>query len=129
MITAKELRLGSFISPANGEKDSYSIVVGLQANGNVNFISSISEYTGSTKKPNPIPLTEEWLLKFGFVDLPFSDPDNVDYGLGMFYIQFHKEVDDFICLNTSPDFIQVKYVHELQNLYFALTGEELTIKD
>jgi len=24
---------------------------------------------------------------------------------------------------------EVKYIHQLQNLYFALSGEELTIKD
>lgn len=26
-------------------------------------------------------------------------------------------------------FIKIKFVHQLQNLYFALTGEELTIKE
>ena len=31
--------------------------------------------------------------------------------------------NDF-CLSTN-----IKYVHELQNLYFALTGERLTIKN
>jgi len=29
---------------------------------------------------------------------------------------------------TTNDRIKIQYVHQLQNLYFALTGEELTYK-
>lgn len=69
----------------------------------------------------PIPLTDEWLLKFGFVK---------HRKYGYFYIdffvvdldknyQFYCDIDIHIVLN---------HVHQLQNLYFALTGEELTFK-
>jgi hypothetical protein len=70
---------------------------------------------------SPIPLTEEWLLKFGFrintVDgLPWYEKEclTLDY---MFDFERH---------DASTN--RVHYVHQLQNLYFALTGEELTIK-
>ena len=73
-------------------------------------------------KPYPIPLTEEWLFKFGF-KLVESHDDHL----------YYLEETDF-SLNRSFQFnnyykrIELKYVHQLQNLYFALTGEELTIK-
>lgn len=77
----------------------------------------------------PILLTEEWLLKFGFeVNRPYSDTYSIDEfiikvmgDIGFDYVQMDYE-------GSLDPVIQVKHVHQLQNLYFALTGEELTIK-
>jgi hypothetical protein len=70
-------------------------------------------------KPNkvneiePILLTEEWLLKFGF------KKDK---------LVFYK---DFLLYNFNDGFyffeMKINHVHQMQNLYFALTGKELTI--
>jgi len=70
----------------------------------------------------PIPLTEEWLLKFGFEKC---------------LNQYKKvtETKPFIILFLEGQFqyddlryrTNLQYVHQLQNLYFALTGEELKI--
>lgn len=79
---------------------------------------------------NPIPITEEWLLKFGgeiegngYNDICIVFPNNKNSRLSM--------KDDFIQWTThhSPhaDFQHIKYVHQLQNLYFALTNQELKI--
>jgi hypothetical protein len=69
----------------------------------------------------PIPLTEEWLLKFGF-------SKKVDYLLQKrgFSICFEKHGDIFECFLESIG-IEIEYVHQLQNLYFALTNEELIL--
>lgn len=74
----------------------------------------------------PIPLTEEWLLKFGFKSNPYNDT----YYLENIYFEGCKLV--FECNKTrgftelwSDKFPLVENVHQLQNLYFALTGEEL----
>lgn len=64
-----------------------------------------------------LELTEEWLLKFGFK--PFCK----DWSKKNLIIHTRKR--GFI-VRTS--ILQLSYVHQLQNLYFALTGEELTIK-
>ena len=69
----------------------------------------------------PIPLTEEWLLKFGFE----KDSDGyLIYMKSRIFIEFttrgHYEISEY---DT-----EIKYVHQLQNLYFALTGNELEIK-
>lgn len=74
---------------------------------------------------NPIPLTPEWLERMGF------EKFGNRYGLGDESIDFGIDQENsFFYWNQSeiPD-VQLKYVHQLQNLYFALTGEELTIKE
>ena len=69
----------------------------------------------------PIPLTEEWLEKFGF---EYSDL-NGDSGLWKIPpFQIYGKCNQFIYEYA----LDVNYVHQLQNLYFAITGEELTIK-
>ena len=79
----------------------------------------------------PIPLTEEWLLKFGFV------AKSIDYNFTLGNIEIASAIR-VLSTNERRNFyldcdipewmkIQIEYVHQLQNLYFALTGEELTI--
>jgi hypothetical protein len=82
-----------------------------------------------------IPLTEDWLLKFGFKQLKENNsyPEDFakiiyDNGRMRIYgntIEWIESNDDYFfkIINTP------KFVHQLQNLYFALTGEELEIKE
>ena len=79
----------------------------------------------------PIPLTEEWLVKFGF-----EKDENEQYYKGGYVIDVTADKKSFmfsIVINANGLFaaaLGVYYhVHQLQNLYFALTGEELTIKE
>lgn len=81
---------------------------------------------------NPIPLTEDWLIKFGFqYDYEgnlFLEPIHDDTEANFY---FHWEVDELVLRDSFEDVFmsRLNYVHQLQNLYFALTGEELTIKE
>ena len=79
----------------------------------------------------PIPLTEEWLVKFGFqlsigiYEAPRSDywiekEENEEHTFWLYDVDFNSDTGGHIM--TS-----VQYVHQLQNLYFALTGEELNL--
>ena len=74
----------------------------------------------------PIPLTEEWLIKFGFEKIKNN---GIDYELHDCVISFEAK-----WMFTSESYqnevrtLIPKHVHQLQNLYFALTNEELTIK-
>lgn len=75
----------------------------------------------------PIELTEEWLLRFGFV------ANNYNYEFELHPLTLDCEYTDkgeWITLyeNTVLQ-SEIKYVHQLQNLYFALTGEELTLSE
>jgi hypothetical protein len=76
----------------------------------------------------PIPLTEEWLLKFGF-EKKYQTFEfkglNIDGTVVHFsFDKWRSEYDIENCDYTEvPSDIQ--HVHQLQNLYFALTNEEL----
>lgn len=81
------------------------------------------------KRLQGIPLTEEWLLKFGFEEMEFENCFSINYAPFEFKVELLPK-EDFIIFknrNENTHHAQCKYVHQLQNLYFALTGEELTI--
>lgn len=72
----------------------------------------------------PITLTVKWLTDFGFmkVDDHFENEDCWIYILpDCFELEFITKAGRFNL------FKPYQYVHQLQNLYFALTGEELTL--
>lgn len=70
-----------------------------------------------------IPLTEEWLLKFGF-ECVFTNDDH-HYYLESIDLSLDRSYQPF---GIGKYKLKFEYVHQLQILYFALTGEELTIK-
>jgi hypothetical protein len=89
----------------------------------------------------PIPLTEEWLIKFGFEKIKKESYVNgfefilkPDSDLEFNGIGHHGWLkgDRSLVVNTlcRGNYVcnTVGYVHQLQNLYFALTGEELKAK-
>ena len=85
----------------------------------------------------PIPLTEEWLLKFGFedVDLNMSGSNWLvkeqkgiwRQAIRIAYNEWSEEWSLTLECVSPPtlSIARIKYVHQLQNIYFALTGKEL----
>ena len=75
----------------------------------------------------PIPLTEEWLLKFGF------KKDTMSFWGGWLSPSFDLGSQLRIRTYSEDTYqmreVRLKHVHQLQNLYFALTGEELIIHE
>lgn len=84
----------------------------------------------------PIPLTEEWLLKFGFEKREASSC--VAWHIGENPIT-HDWLFDLVWLD-KPELIGaenypfyrngyhlIKYVHQLQNLFYCLCGKELEL--
>ena len=68
-----------------------------------------------------LKLTEEWLVKFGFVykSYGYGDSEWKQWWFNGYFI------NGFRCATSN---IEIKSVNQLQNLYFALTGEELTLQ-
>lgn len=88
---------------------------------------TILEVEENPNKFRPIPLTEEWLIKLGFNKNKY----------GYLVVPLNGVFDEVDELRTSDfnDFVfgyygykNIKYVHQLQNLYYTLTGEKLTLK-
>ena len=107
-------------------------------------IHNLMHLTGWDKSPidiefEPIPLTEEWLDKFGFENVDKGDNDYITYADPNhdYYLQMDVRKGDnrwAILDNTVNELVafamvDIVWVHQLQNLYFALTGEELIIKE
>jgi predicted nuclease of predicted toxin-antitoxin system len=72
----------------------------------------------------PIPLTEEWLLKFGIERRQIKDL--ISYNTNQLELYQYASNNNKIFFEHADGEVELKYVHQLQNLYFALTGEELT---
>ena len=69
----------------------------------------------------PIPLTEELILKCGF------KKGQYEYMLGDFIMEWFHNGYNFTGGEGCQMGVPILYLHQLQNLYFALTGEELII--
>lgn len=70
----------------------------------------------------PIPLNEEWLIKFGFKEKHVFEMVS-EWSIGEHRVQSDAEI--FIWMGYKGG-VQLRFVHQLQNLYFALTSKELT---
>lgn len=117
MIEANELRLGNYLT------DNYNVERKIVAISENDISLDEKNHKKGLDFVKPIPLTEEWLLKFGF------DKHHEGY-----YID-HKDLNASIYLWHENDFWHMshfknkfQFVHHLQNIFHALTGEELTIK-
>ena len=113
-MKAQELRIGSWVFDEGDINTPIQIVCIM--NGNTDWLK-------------PIPLTEDWLIKFGFKKQIKKTTGVVNYKLGKciisnnrFYIPKYNDGHNYVDVDL------LNHVHEQQNLYFALTGEELTIE-
>lgn len=90
-------------------------------------LRNILDFSDTNNDVYGIPLTEEWLVKFGFEK---REDDFYKYPLCIDFIYSNLSVLIYDGRNYFVDsHDKIKYVHQLQNLYFALTGEELSIND
>lgn len=113
-MEAKELRTGNYVE----HQLSKDVII---ING-----ADIFHLSGGMDDDifQPIPLTEEWLLKFGFENHMDSEY-TISISGDKFYLY---KLDRIFSLNIGRGLV-VRYVHQLQNLYFALTNKELKINE
>jgi len=113
-VSANELRIGNLVFLSSKQKE-YEISSG-------HDIEEIEDGLDA----EPIPLTEEWLQKTGL------EKTSILYQKGKFAIKAWKVGVDIEWVIFWGDhvilYVKDYHVHQLQNLYFALTGEELTFK-
>ena len=132
-MEANELRIGNLIIGTNVYKGKVLTFERFNSDLDVVFFSDGSKWDSGEfiEDIKPIQLTKEWLFKFGFIR------HHRDYSNGIIYIKNVPDNTKFewgVYPNKLGSGIQIKNrillhsVHQLQNLYFALTGEELTFK-
>ncbi len=119
MIEIKELRIGNYVWPKNDSGRESKI----------GTIFAIDRYLVSVNDNNnpydyhllePIQITEDILSKCNFVKQESGDTVIYYNPLMKLDANFHLKVIGYN--------IEVKYLHQLQNLYFDLTGKELEVK-
>jgi len=112
-MKATELRIGNLVTIDGNVVEIYEVTHGV-----IEIANGVEPY--SINDIEPIPLTEEWLVKLK------ND--------GSFKLRFIKSIAAFevqrkyVGIESGEEWIfisNVRYVHEWQNLHFALTGEEL----
>jgi hypothetical protein len=140
-MKATELRLGNLLWCKRNNAIMKVEELGLDEHI-ISFVLDRSKFPlPSGWQVGPIPLTEGWLHKFGF--------RGKDYHVGFIGIE-HKAggmTTDFVLTYPGvigayqkyfsfefktgrlPKFIELQYVHQLQNLFFAMTDQELIIQD
>lgn len=119
MLKAQELRIGNLVQ-SYADIISVEYVDKLLLKG-VFHRDVIYNTSLQVKHCKPIPLNEEWLLKLGF------QKDRNGYFLGVLSFSETNSNELMICINDLPIQTICKYVHQLQNLYFSLTGVELEL--
>jgi hypothetical protein len=123
-MKAEELRVGNWVCvnhafKKKSEVKDYSMLTRINGLGN-GFISWDKSYGFYHRGIFPIPTTDEWLVKFGF-ELHYGR-----YYKGNFC--YYPDLKMFEWRGIPLLDSLWNEVHKLQNLHFALTGQELTIK-
>ena len=125
-LSAKDLRIGNLIYNIKNEFDKRQIIV----SGITSTMIACKQIVTEHKFFEPIPLTEEWLLKAGFVfkngGVGWDTYILKDLVLTLVPTNNGKVI--CYCYNTSK-YKPIKSVHDFQNLFFSLTGEELVFSN
>jgi hypothetical protein len=120
-MEAKNYRVGNFVrSKING----ISKVEQVGSSINSNYVGGRS-LDGNYWENSylPVEITEQWLIDFGF-----RKDEETDYRWFIDDWLAYDLDDNCIRISDSWEFGKRKYVHELQNLFFAITGRELELK-
>jgi hypothetical protein len=148
-MEAKDLRLGNWILEDDGilckitgftpfdhstrcdEEEGCLLLIDLyQADGSIS-----KGWECDSNEVKPIELSEEWLLKFGFEkkqireDLKHKMGDYAYLHPDIKFYSLIEDKDGYMLSKFETYICDIKYVHEFQNVIFALTGEELTINE
>lgn len=149
-MKANELRIGNYIN-----MDGETYVVCANLGGGLEIGASIDDSLVRycpEEDMQPIPLTEQWLKDFGFTDDNKEERERYKFTSVNWLLRGNTPISDYFRIYQELDkgkwrakdirgielgeysvyanlywTQSVKYVHELQNLYFCLTGKELEI--
>lgn len=127
MINASELRIGNWIKDEETGKYYQVEQLRLRVGSELWVVYSIEKNTVYSKQVQPIPLTPEILEKCRFKNI--GDVYWISISNLKCELQFEIYATDYVNVlrGNFCDLIldKIKHLHQLQNLYFCLTGEEL----
>lgn len=116
-LKASDLRIGNLLFKPYSDE---AVIV------DIAILTVINNKAANIDNYRPIPLTEEWLLNFGFESDTYANFNiTIDSEIFLTASFYDYECTKFKFLTASDLITPVKFVHQLQNLYVALIGEEL----
>jgi hypothetical protein len=130
-MKTSELRIGNYIKLMLNDEDFAVVQVTL------NDLESVDNKKGVYE---PMPLTEDWLLKHSFFieNFDYSIPISECKVVWLTLIPQDEECTAYsVCVTQTDEgeddqnvfLSDISYVHQLQNLYLALTGKELECEE
>lgn len=120
MVKANELRIGNLLLM------TFEGVIEAMTARSIGYINTANN-KGHTHPFEPILLTEEILIKAGFEKIDYP---NFQLKIGNLKLKCRIQGAINVCYSELEDIYlgdRIKYVHDLQNFYFALRGTELNI--
>jgi len=128
-MKAKELRIGNYL---------YDNEVGFKSEFKVTALDIGDIYKrGFDTDYSYISITKEWLLKLGFEE--YKSINNSTFKIkANKYLSLNDEKQGYLKIkknskgrwmvsNFANNSIIIQYIHQIQNLYFAITQKELII--
>lgn len=121
-MKAKNLRIGNYV-------ENYKEVTTIQSVNQWCYVMNAVDEV-PVEELKPITITEKWLIDFGFKPNHPIASRELNYFLKEQNITMinHYENGWLFKCDWWKVGKMVHFVHELQNLFFALTGEELELK-
>ena len=123
MINANELRIGNWVR----FKHLLCFIITIKQD-NCEIQSSRLVVNSSYDFIEPIPLTPEILEKCGFVYSWDGGTNEANYSVKKNGKIVFSINDSLVFRHSFYNSTKLQYLHQLQNLIFALTGEELIFK-
>lgn len=126
-----ELRVGNFVS--EGGKGAYRVISVSKESVFIDLPKSDklpfgAKWKNDARNIEPVPITVEWYRRMGFTTQQFG-PASLILSPNIDITHFQDTGDLWLAVGDSEVCLgSYKYVHQLQNLVFALSGEELEVK-
>ena len=123
-MNANEIRVGNWLNDPRPFNEDTKKFFKMTDNGYFKATARDIQYA---EEFEPITLTEEILLKCGFEKTGITELYYSTDTINISWFEEDPTVIEINCENIQCYIINCEYLHQLQNLYFALKGQELEI--
>lgn len=133
-LSANELRIGNYVNcPKDGQNPFRIDLFDYVSNGigkfRMIYDKNTHPLTWYLQDLKPISLTEDWLLKFGFIQNTSNSYYWLNYGTnGILIVKYNDYYKKYTLELGKGMNIVLDFVHHFQNICFDLTRHELIIK-
>ena len=139
MIKANELRIGNYLTfcVINDEYIEHDLpVCSIHSDNTIRLKSgkdSIGCFSLKHKAIKPIKISVKWLRKLGFVTndesgrVVWKHVNNKYDFISFEYANRYLIPTPYYFDNAFAEGYKIEYIHQLQNLFFSLTGQELQL--